>query len=138
MDAQKLRKVINDMANSIDGDESIIGKGLKSYSDGVGDDKVQQTVCEALDALQGIIERLRTETAEIEVYGVISARFLVKLTVDPKASKSDIGDLLANVNIPENEECKYILDTFEVDTDQNGDPYVYLDPQRETLVEFPS
>ena len=44
------------------------------------------------------------------------------LEVPELAPPEEIGEALADVNIPENEECKYVSDTFEPETDDNGDP----------------
>ena len=55
-----------------------------------------------------------------------TAEFEVELDVPDNATAQDIGEELSNVNIPENDGCSYVSDTFEPVTDANGDPKLFV------------
>jgi len=45
------------------------------------------------------------------------ARFQATLEVPDDATEEDIQDAVADIDIPENDECKYVADTFDPDMD---------------------
>ena len=51
--------------------------------------------------------------------------FEATLEIEDNATPQEIGDELSNINIPEDELSKYVEDTFEPLTDDNGDPEIF-------------
>lgn len=56
-----------------------------------------------------------------------TATFETVLEVPDNATPQHIGELLADVNIPETDEVTYVEDTFEPVTNDKGNPQVYDD-----------
>lgn len=54
-----------------------------------------------------------------------TATFDATIEVPDDATIEGIGVALANLNIPEDKNSKYHYDSFEPETDENGDPQLY-------------
>lgn len=54
-----------------------------------------------------------------------SVTFEATIQVSDRASPEEIGEELENLTIPENEISRYVEDTFEPETDENGHPTAY-------------
>ena len=51
--------------------------------------------------------------------------FEATLEVADNATPREIGEELCDINIPEDDLSRYVEDTFEPDTDENGDPKIF-------------
>lgn len=56
-----------------------------------------------------------------------TASFDVTMEVPDNATPEEIGEELANIEIPENDLCRYLQDSFEPVTDDDGNPKLYGD-----------
>lgn len=54
-----------------------------------------------------------------------TATFQATIEVKDDATPREIGEELANLNIPEDDLSKYVSDSFEPITDDDGDPKIY-------------
>lgn len=51
--------------------------------------------------------------------------FEATIEVPENATPREIGEELSDINIPEDANSKYVSDTFEPETDANGDPKLF-------------
>ena len=63
----------------------------------------------------------------MKVYVQFTASFIAAVEVPDDATLRQIGEEVANIDIPESESVRYVEDTFEPDCEENGDPLLYDD-----------
>ena len=65
----------------------------------------------------------------MKVKARFTAEFEATLEVADNATPEDIGEALADCEIPETADCKYVEDTFDVpNTDEEGNPVYEIIP----------
>jgi hypothetical protein len=62
------------------------------------------------------------KTKTVKVY--FTAKFEATMQVFENATKDDIFDQMSDIDIPENDACKYVSNTFEPVTEDDGHPVV--------------